>query len=65
MLPSALSAIATNAQNAHHACHPSTFSFPEILGAEVINISADNVKNHTQVSALPGTDIGSMPYISF
>lgn len=38
------------------ACHPSSFSFPNITGTELINIDAQEVLNYTKTSLLPGTD---------
>jgi len=54
-------ATTSQAQEATPACDSSTFLFPEILGTELVNIEANEVKNYTRNGAavLPGTDVGS------
>ena len=47
------------------ACDPSTFSFPEILGAELINITANEVYNYSTSSILPGTDVPARAPVEF
>jgi hypothetical protein len=53
----------------HHpgnaSCTPSTFSFPHILGAKLVNVAADEVRNYTTTSLLPGTDVPSKGAIEF
>lgn len=39
------------------ACDASTFTFPNILGAELSDITANAVRNYTATSLLPGTDL--------
>jgi hypothetical protein len=54
---------------AHHlgnvSCTPSTFSFPQILGAELVNVAADEVRNYTTSSMLPGTDVPTTNAVDF
>lgn len=47
------------------ACDPSTFSFPEILGAKLIDVAANEVHNYSTSSILPGTDIPASAPIDF
>lgn len=47
------------------ACVPSTFSFPEILGAELIDVAANEVYNYSTSSILPGTDVPFTAAIDF
>jgi hypothetical protein len=53
----------------HHlgsaSCTPSTFSFPRILGAELVNVAADEVRNYTTSSMLPGTDVPTTNAVDF
>ncbi|TIA35403.1 tannase and feruloyl esterase [Aureobasidium pullulans] len=49
-------AVPTTQNFAHSSCHPGSFSFPTIPGAELINISASSVLNYTRTSLLPGTE---------
>lgn len=53
----------------HHlgsaSCTPSTFSFPHILGAELVNVAADEVRNYTTSSMLPGTDVPTTNAVDF
>lgn len=60
-------ATTSQAREATPACDSSTFLFPEILGTELVNIEANEVKNYTRNGAavLPGTDVGSSPTIDF
>ena len=39
------------------SCVPSKFTFPEIPGAKLIDIAANEVHNYSTYSILPGTDI--------
>lgn len=39
------------------ACVSSTFSFPEILGAKLIDVTANEVHNYSTSSILPGTNV--------
>jgi hypothetical protein len=50
---------------ANVSCTPSTFSFPQILGAELANVAADEVRNYTLSSLLPGTDVPSREAVDF
>ena len=47
------------------SCVPSTFSFPDILGAELVSIAADTVHNYSTTSLLPGTDVTTRGAIDF
>ncbi|THY86584.1 tannase and feruloyl esterase [Aureobasidium pullulans] len=47
------------------SCVPNSFSFPTIPGAELINITAHDVLNHTQTSLLPGTEATKPSTIDF
>jgi hypothetical protein len=53
----------------HHvgntSCNPSTFSFPHILGAELVNVAANEVRNYTTSSLLPSTDVPVKGAIDF
>jgi hypothetical protein len=47
------------------SCSPSTFTFPKIFGAELVELAANEVRNFSQTSLLPGTDVpfpGSVDY---
>jgi pimeloyl-ACP methyl ester carboxylesterase len=46
-------------------CISSTFSFPEIKGAELIDVAANEVHNFSTISVLPGTDIPATKPIDF
>ncbi|KAM0716839.1 hypothetical protein Q7P37_006691 [Cladosporium fusiforme] len=47
------------------ACDASTFSFPDILGAKLFDLTAHVVRNYTATSLLPGTDIAESYTIDF
>lgn len=47
------------------ACSASTFAFPDILGTEVSNITANAMHNYTATSLLPGTDVTDRYTIDF
>ena len=47
------------------ACVSSTFSFPEILGAKLIDVTANEVHNYSTSSILPGTDVPARAAIDF
>jgi pimeloyl-ACP methyl ester carboxylesterase len=64
--------IAASAINYSHAasvnnsaCDPSTFSFPDILGAKLVDVVADEVYNYSTTSILPGTDVPATTAIDF
>jgi hypothetical protein len=63
MQPSLNPAASHNLGNA--SCNPSTFSFPRILGAELVNVAADAVHNYTTSSLLPGTDVPAREAVDF
>lgn len=46
-------------------CVPSTFTFPEILGAKLVDVSANEVYNYSTSSILPGTDVPAKAPIDF
>jgi hypothetical protein len=46
-------------------CISSTFSFPKIKGAELIDVAANEVHDFSTVSVLPGTDIPATAPIDF
>jgi hypothetical protein len=47
------------------ACVPSTFTFPEILGAKLIDVAANEVHNYSTTSILPGTDVPVTSAVDF
>lgn len=47
------------------ACNPSTFSFPDILGAKLIDVAANEAHNYSSTSILPGTDSPASNAINF
>lgn len=55
--------IAAASQNS--SCTPSTFSIPDILGAELVDTAANEVHNYSTGSILPGTDVPVTSSINF
>jgi pimeloyl-ACP methyl ester carboxylesterase len=47
------------------ACNPSTFTFPEILGAKLVDVAANEVHNYSTTSLLPGTDVPVTSPVNF
>lgn len=47
------------------ACVSSTFTFPEILGAKLIDVATNEVQNYSTSSILPGTDVPVTAPIDF
>jgi pimeloyl-ACP methyl ester carboxylesterase len=47
------------------ACVQSKFTFPEILGAKLVDVSANAVYNYSTSSILPGTDVPAKAPIDF
>lgn len=51
--------------NSSQKCNASTFSFPSILGAELIDLTANTVHNFSRNALLPGTDLAERQTVSF